>query len=608
MLASLGKLSPMVQRLLLVLGCAALFFLWISYVPLTEIDEARFSEATREMVETGNYVVPTFNYQPRYQKPVLYYWIQAASIRLFGVNETAARLPSALAALLLVLLVHAFLLRRLRGGIPVEDIPARARAGGAAFLGAIALATMPLIAIWAHAAVTDMYLTLFTTASLLALLEADLTPADGRRQRRGWYVLAALAAGLAFLTKGPVGVVIPALVWIGYHVLQRNLGREARRVPWLSTIMAFLVVAAPWFIVMYLRDAAFVQHFFLKENVERFAAESMEGHGSSNRLLTTFYFFPLSALLLLFPFSAFLLRELILPFSARTALLTDAVLPRLRRFALVWVFVPIGFFSIASTKLPHYIQAIAGGAAILFALHLLGRFTPMESTAVEALDDTAKTRLVRRLRWAGGIELGILLLVGFVFVGGLFYVLAQGKAEGPSLANLPFAPGEVLPAGVLLAATGIPMLIGIVIAKILRRPGVLIGWTMTTWTLLLLVLLLTIAPPAVRSMYGLSVSVGKFLRTVPVTTPIFSYTKKTSEDLVYYARHAVTFQRMEQQEYLAAMEDEVSKKGAVVVVTDMERVKELQRSFDVTVMRQFDAVVVVRLTPGEQPPTRYPAR
>ncbi|HEY3417914.1 MAG TPA: glycosyltransferase family 39 protein, partial [Armatimonadota bacterium] len=320
MLARLGKLNPTLQRLLLVLGCAALFFLWLSYVPLTEIDEARFSEATREMVETGNYVVPSFNYQPRYQKPVLYYWIQSASVRLFGDNETAARLPSAVAALLLVLLVHAFLLRRLRRDIPAEDVPARARAGGAAFLGAVALATMPLVAIWAHAAVTDMYLTLFTTACLLALLEADLSGMTESKAGRGWYLLAALAAALAFLTKGPVGIVIPALVWIAYQALQRNLGREARRVPWLPAIAAFVLIAAPWFVAIYLRDGAgFFQHFFLKENVERFAATSMEGHGSSNRLLTTLFYFPLSAILLLFPFSAFLLRELIIPFSARTA-------------------------------------------------------------------------------------------------------------------------------------------------------------------------------------------------------------------------------------------------------------------------------------------------
>ncbi len=84
MLSRLGKISPAYARLLLIAICAVLFCLWLSWMPLTEIDEVRFCGATQEMVHSGHYLIPTFNHEPRYQKPILYYWIQSASLRLLS--------------------------------------------------------------------------------------------------------------------------------------------------------------------------------------------------------------------------------------------------------------------------------------------------------------------------------------------------------------------------------------------------------------------------------------------------------------------------------------------------------------------------------------------
>jgi 4-amino-4-deoxy-L-arabinose transferase-like glycosyltransferase len=238
------------QRLLLVAGCAVLFCVWLTWVPLTEIDEARYTEATREMLQTGNYLIPHFNGHPRYQKPVLYYWIQSCSMRAFGISEQAARLPSALAVTLTVLLLHAFLLHWLA---PEEmDEEKKRIRRGAVFLGAASLAIVPLMAIWARSAVTDPTLTLFITGAMLALLQAELlSVTEPAPHLRRWYLLASACMALAFLTKGPVGVVLPVVAWTLYHLSRRTLGAAARTVPWVGAILLFLLIAAPWYIATY---------------------------------------------------------------------------------------------------------------------------------------------------------------------------------------------------------------------------------------------------------------------------------------------------------------------------------------------------------------------
>ena len=109
MLERLGRLAPWKQYGLLVLVSLALFlpFLWM--MPLTEADEAIYAEATREMITTGNYLMPHFNSAPFYEKPIMTFWLQAASCRVFGISAFAVRLPSALLSLLLVLVLFAFL-------------------------------------------------------------------------------------------------------------------------------------------------------------------------------------------------------------------------------------------------------------------------------------------------------------------------------------------------------------------------------------------------------------------------------------------------------------------------------------------------------------------
>ena len=214
MLCWLGAQSTGRQRAILVVACVALSMLWPLPAPLTNVDEARYSEASREMLESGNFILPHHNYEPRYQKPVMIYWLQAGSMALLGPTPTAARLPSALAGIALVLLVHWFLLRWL----PLLGGDEKQRRG-IAFLGSCALMTMPLLSIWTRVATTDVVLTLFTTGSLLALMHAQLLPVEQARGARRAYIIASGCAALAFLTKGPVGVAIPVGAWLAFVLL-----------------------------------------------------------------------------------------------------------------------------------------------------------------------------------------------------------------------------------------------------------------------------------------------------------------------------------------------------------------------------------------------------
>lgn len=562
MLERLGRLSPTIHRLLLILGCAILYGVWLHWTPLTEWDESRYCEATRIMVTQGDYLVPQFNGAPRYQKPIFYYWVQAPAVKLLGLNERAARLPSALMVLLTVLLLHGMLLRWLEPR--ARDDVERARARGAAFLGGAALATMPLLAVWGRSAVTDATLTFFTTFTLVALLQADLT--EGKTSRR-WYLLAALGAGLATLTKGPIGLAVPGLIWLVYHATSRGtlrakltgLGGAAKRVPWVSILSLFTLVAIPWYIAITLVDGTgFLQRFLLTENMARYTTV-MEGHGSSNPLVFLLTY-PLLALLLCFPFSAAVVADAVQPLGGDRELQADETMLRIRRFAWVWVLTILVLFTTSQTKLVSYIQAVAPAAALLFALYAYGRLRPHPTPAVDT----------PRARWADGLHLALLLLFGIIWTGGMVYVMHEGQVEGP-LGAVPF---PVLESRVLLiafAVLAVSWISGVLLTR--RRPERQLAATLALWLVIFGLIMLEILPLAVRSQYTLSARVGHYLRRVPAREPIVTYNDSRSESLVYYSRHVVQFYENDTPQAQMQARQEIHgllRRGPITLVTTAE--------------------------------------
>jgi 4-amino-4-deoxy-L-arabinose transferase-like glycosyltransferase len=381
--------------LLLVVG-AGLFLPNLGAPSLWDIDEGNNAEAAREMLESGNWVVPTFNYQLRIDKPALLYWLQIACYRCFGVGEFAARLPSALAAFAAVLLTYE-LGRRLFGA-------ARGLIAG------LVLASAGMFCAAAHFANPDALLNAFTVLTFLIFWRSF---AHGDR---AWFVPAGISIGLAVLAKGPVGLVLPPAV-IGLFLLCNRQLRLLWDRRLLLGGLAFALVALPWYAwVGAETKGAFLRGFLRTHNWERYLSP-MENHGGP------IYYYVLTLVLGFVPWSAFLGLAAWFSFQAwkqgrsseRTAqdsaLRAPRCAPRAHVFLWCWIAVYFVFFSFSSTKLPNYILPIYAPVALLTAHFLDGwRRGAQQAPA-----------------WALHLSLGVLMLVGVGTIVGC--VLAGGVVE-----------------------------------------------------------------------------------------------------------------------------------------------------------------------------------
>jgi 4-amino-4-deoxy-L-arabinose transferase-like glycosyltransferase len=331
-----GALASPRIGLALVLGALLLSFFWgLGSPPLYDLDEGAFTEATREMIVSGNYITPHKDGEPRYDKPAFIYWLQAASVHALGLNELALRLPSALAASLWVLALWGF---------------ARERADVAtATVAALTMALSLQVSVIAKAAVADAVLNLFIALTFFDIYRYSLEP------RRGIALRVFLWMGLGFLTKGPVAVFFPLVVSLGFF-LSRGEGRTL----WRAAVdplgwLIFVAVAGPWYLAIYLDNGlGFFDSFFLKHNAGRFGG-ALHGHSGS-----LFYYFIVLPLILL-PYTGWFLRIL----STLRAGWADP----LDRFLWLWFLAVFVFFSFSGTKLPHYMLYGATPLFIQMARH-----------------------------------------------------------------------------------------------------------------------------------------------------------------------------------------------------------------------------------------------
>ena len=332
--------APLALPALLALAVWLGFFNQLGGFPLFDVDEGAFSEATREMLERGDFVTTWLNGQPRFDKPILTYWLQALSVTLFGVHEFAFRLPSALAAL---------------GWVGAIFVFTRQQADrGTACACALIAATTVGVNVIGRGATADALLNLFLALAMFDIYRCmEQAPGQplARYRRRVWLWMA-----LGMLTKGPVALLIPFAVSGLAFALHGKL-REWRQavydpVGWLI----LLAVAGPWYLLEYLRQGdAFLAGFFMRHNALRFMAPL---HGHRGNLL---YYLPV-CLLLVLPYTGLLLR--ILP-----SILTMRAKP-LDTLLWCWFLFVLAFFSVASTKLPHYLLY---GVTPLFVLMAMRR-------------------------------------------------------------------------------------------------------------------------------------------------------------------------------------------------------------------------------------------
>lgn len=328
------------RHLLVLLAVAAVvFFAGLGRLPLLEPDEGRNAEVAREMLVSGDWVTPRFNTLTYLDKPVVYFWLVAAAFRLAGVTEWAARFPSALMALATLLLTW-FLARRMFGD------SAGLRAG-------IILATCPLVMAFARLVIFDMTLVFLVTVAMVCFWLEQASDF-----RRPWLDVAMFASmGLATITKGPVGFLLPLLSVLAYQALRRRFG-ELKRLRWGLGLAVFLAVTLPWFIAVCIQNPDFARYAFWQESLLRFAT------GSARRGGSVLYYVPVY-LLGFFPWSFFLLfaggnrlkRWKELGQETHKALL----------FLLVWAGVIFVFFTISRSKLPAYFLPASVPLGILMA-------------------------------------------------------------------------------------------------------------------------------------------------------------------------------------------------------------------------------------------------
>ncbi|MBI3753639.1 MAG: phosphatase PAP2 family protein [Deltaproteobacteria bacterium] len=305
---------------------------------LFDVDEAVYSEATREMLGTGNYITPSYNYEPFYDKPILFYWLQAAAFKLFGIAEFSARFVSASFGVALAAMTF-FFVKRLYG-----------RTAG--ILAGVCLVLNLEFFVYTHAAILDMMLTFFITASLYSFyLGFHQNKEKGSHSANYWYLLSWAFAALAALTKGIIGVLFPAMIIFLYLLAAREL-REIKRLLSPRFVLVFLAIASPWYIAqLSMHGWDFFNAFVIKHHFKRYTGVVT---GQSGPI----YYYILVMIAGFFPWVAFLPHALYKCLKEKGLYL----------FWTIWFLAIFIFFSLAGTKEPSYILPVFPAAAIMAGL------------------------------------------------------------------------------------------------------------------------------------------------------------------------------------------------------------------------------------------------
>lgn len=319
---------------ILLLLCLTLFFFRLGARPLWNPDEGKHASTTKDMVLSGDWVTPTYNGKNFYDKPILYNWLAAISFTVFGFTEFAARLPAALLGL---------------GGVIITYLLGRKMFGAmAGFLGGVILATSPEYVILSRVVVHDISLAFFVTLSLYFFYLGFASAGH----RRIYFLLCYASSGFAVLAKGPIGAALPGLI-IGLFLMLKGRLRFLKDMQLGWGTLVFLIVAAPWYILISLKNSDYAGYFFLQQNLQNFLSSEI-GHPEP------FYYYIPILLGGFFPWSFFLPLALTRTLGVRLKAMDDGSL-----FLVIWLGAVFLFFSIASSKLPTYILPSFPAAALL---------------------------------------------------------------------------------------------------------------------------------------------------------------------------------------------------------------------------------------------------
>lgn len=336
----LSKKNWLSDLLFITFAIGAFYFIWLGSHALFTPDEGRYSEVAREMVVTGDYVTPRLNGVAFLDKPALYYWLQATAIQLFGLKEWSLRFFPALLGILgcVATYVAGRMLFSRRTGI----------------ISALILATCPLYYGGAHYANLDLEVAVLISISLFSSIIALKT------ERKAFFINAYVFAGLAFLTKGLIGIFFPMMV-IGFWILILNRWNTLTKMHLVKGMLIFFAIAVPWYVLVQKANPQFLHFFFVDQQVSRFLTK-----GDFNNK-TPFWFYVPIVLAGILPWTVFIVQAL---WQKIKNIINNRQQHAVELFLMLWLVLVFTFFSIPKSKTVGYILPIFPVIALLIGSYL----------------------------------------------------------------------------------------------------------------------------------------------------------------------------------------------------------------------------------------------
>src|SRR5215472_16549416 len=344
----------LILEIIVVLGaCGFFFYFGLGAFGLVGADEPRYAQIARERLARHDWIVPTLNGSPWLGKPVLLYWKAMGSYMMYGVYDWAARLPAATYATGMVLAIF-FFMRRFRAGSELD--------------AALIAASMAGILAFARAASTDMMISAPLCVAMLAWWTWH------RGGKRLWLAAFYVLLAVGMLAKGPVAPALAVMIVAAYAIVRRD-GKIFLRSLWWPGFLLFFAIALPWYVAVQMKVPQFVRIFFIEHNLERFGTNLYQ-HSQP-----FWYYIPVFLLSVL-PWTVFTIMGIVNAGADslrqfRGEKHTSQDDDGLQSFLLIWILVPIVFFSVSRSKLPGYILPAIPAAAVLTADYLHRAVRPL---------------------------------------------------------------------------------------------------------------------------------------------------------------------------------------------------------------------------------------
>lgn len=518
--------------LLLALACGWLYLAGHARYGLFDVDEGIFTQATIEMRHSGNLAMPTYNGEPRYHKPPLIYWLQDAAMGALGEDSLyAARLPSAVSALLAIALLGWWVARMTgdrRWGLASAMVMALNISfiviGRAATADGILNLTSLALALWVIHVCFPLPVVLAnddTTGLSAALVAERVRRVNARATYWRWqWLVTALLAALAFLAKGPVAWVPAATVVLALMWARRDTREVWRRVTPVKAGLATLALLAPWVaLLVAMHGAGFFYEFFVVQNFGRYAG------GLSNTQSSSPFYYLLVLAAGFFPWSFLLPAAMKQALRGgwrgfRTNLASRDIHRALPAVCVVWAVVYIVFFSFSQTKLAHYIVPAYPALAMLVAWHL--------------------TRVPRvRVPWwqvAAGVLFGLLLAALMLVLNPTLVGLREPVLHGwlgwlQAAVEFPWPPSDAIARAVLAEHVRLdiaPYVIGLVLVASVLPAWVMVGQGKRgaalllggTWAVCLGLIAWGVVPVVWNYTQAPLTRLAMLLANAPATTPV----------------------------------------------------------------------------------------